>query len=154
MRLFLGSYGNCFYTLCGTCECSNFLFFLTSIIFVNKGQLCPISSGIVHLTLLMTMDNTLVVLLTYTCISFSLIFIFSFILNQSQSMSVSYDLIIKDELGLEESDAVYVTNLPVFPLHFLKVPNTVYSCSHESILVHCMTQQWFFNALTCVVLLK
>jgi len=45
----------------------------------------------------------------------------NFLLNQSNSLSRSYELVIKSTLGLEEEDAVYCTNLPVFPLHFMKV---------------------------------
>ena len=44
-----------------------------------------------------------------------------FLLNQTQSMSMSYDMVVKRELGMEEEERVYSTNLPVFPLHFLKV---------------------------------
>lgn len=67
----------------------------------------------------------LVVVLSLTCIYSQSVF--SFILNQSQSLSMSFDLVVKDELGMEEPDVVYATNLPVFPLHFLKVdiPNAV-----------------------------
>ena len=45
----------------------------------------------------------------------------SFILNQSHSLSMSYDMVVKKELGLEEEQSVFATNLPVLPLHFLKV---------------------------------
>lgn len=44
-----------------------------------------------------------------------------FLLNQTQSMSMSYDMVVKRELDMEEEECVYSTNLPVFPLHFLKV---------------------------------
>ncbi len=45
----------------------------------------------------------------------------SFLSNQSHALSMSYDLVVKKELELEEEEAVYCTNLPVFPLHFMKV---------------------------------
>ena len=32
-----------------------------------------------------------------------------------------YEMVVKKELGLEEADAVFATNLPVVPLHFLMV---------------------------------
>ncbi len=42
-------------------------------------------------------------------------------LKQFQAISISYETVIKSEIGLEEKDAVFITNLPVFPLHFLNV---------------------------------
>lgn len=45
----------------------------------------------------------------------------AFLLNQTQSLSTAYDMVIRKELGMDEEAAVYCTNLPVFPLHFLKV---------------------------------
>ena len=45
----------------------------------------------------------------------------AFLLNQTHSLSMTYDLVIKNETGMEEEEAVYCTNLPVFPLHFMKV---------------------------------
>ncbi len=44
-----------------------------------------------------------------------------FLLNQTRSLSVAYDMVIKKEMGMEEEEAVYCTNLAVVPLHFLKV---------------------------------
>ncbi|XP_064406005.1 olefin beta-lactone synthetase-like [Halichondria panicea] len=48
----------------------------------------------------------------------------SFVLKQFQAISISYETVIKSEIGLEEKDAVFITNLPVFPLHFLNVGST------------------------------
>ncbi len=45
----------------------------------------------------------------------------SFVLKQLQAISISYETVVKSEIGLEEKDAVFITNLPVVPLHFLKV---------------------------------
>lgn len=45
----------------------------------------------------------------------------SFLLNQTHSLSIAYETAIKKELGMEEEEAVYCTNLSVFPLHFMKV---------------------------------
>ncbi len=50
----------------------------------------------------------------------------SFILNQSQSLSVSYDSVVRAQIGLDETEAVFITNLPVFPLHYLKVTMDCY----------------------------
>jgi acyl-coenzyme A synthetase/AMP-(fatty) acid ligase len=49
----------------------------------------------------------------------------AFLLNQTHSLSMAYDTAIKEKLEMEEEDAVYCTNLPVFPLHFLKVRGEV-----------------------------
>ena len=49
----------------------------------------------------------------------------SFLLNQTHSLSMSYDMVVKKELGLEEEHSVFATNLPVLPLHFLKVSTRV-----------------------------
>ena len=43
----------------------------------------------------------------------------SFILNQSHALSTFYKQ--SDEIKLEEGTSVFATNLPVFPLHHLKV---------------------------------
>ena len=46
---------------------------------------------------------------------------------------MSYDMVVKKDLGLEEEQSVFATNLPVLPLHFLKVvPRlaTLYPGSH------------------------
>ena len=53
----------------------------------------------------------------------------SFLLNQSQALSMAYELVIKKELDLEEEEAVYCTNLPVFPLHFMKVRQSLAGCA-------------------------
>ncbi len=34
---------------------------------------------------------------------------------------MSYEMVIRSECGLEEPESVWATNLPVLPLHFLKV---------------------------------
>ena len=49
----------------------------------------------------------------------------SFLTNQSQALSMSFDMVIKKELEMEEEDAVFCTNLSVFPLHFLRVKGGV-----------------------------
>ena len=43
----------------------------------------------------------------------------SFVLNQSKALSTFYK--DNDELVLDETTSVFATNLPVFPLHFLRV---------------------------------
>jgi len=45
----------------------------------------------------------------------------SFLLNQSRSLSMSYELMCKEEAEMEEQDIAICSNLPVFPLHYLKV---------------------------------
>ena len=49
---------------------------------------------------------------------------FSFLLNQSRSMSLSYEKILRQELGFGEREYVACANLPMFSLHFLKVSQT------------------------------
>ena len=43
----------------------------------------------------------------------------SFVLNQSRALSTFYKQ--SDEIQLDEETSVFATNLPVFPLHHLKV---------------------------------
>ena len=45
----------------------------------------------------------------------------SFLVNQSKSLSMSYELMGKEDLQMEEEEVVFCTNLSVFPLHYLKV---------------------------------
>lgn len=47
-----------------------------------------------------------------------------FLLCQTKSLSLFYEIAVKREVKLEESDAVVCTNLAVFPLHFLTVGAT------------------------------
>ena len=44
-----------------------------------------------------------------------------FLLCQSKSLSLFYEIAVKREIELDESEAVICTNLAVFPLHFLTV---------------------------------
>ena len=44
-----------------------------------------------------------------------------FLMNQTHSLTMSFDLVVKKELDMEEEDAVFCTNLAVFPLHHIKV---------------------------------
>ncbi len=45
----------------------------------------------------------------------------SFLINQSRALSILYDETVRKEYNMEEEDAVFCTNLAVFPLHFIKV---------------------------------
>ncbi len=45
----------------------------------------------------------------------------SFIMNQSKSLTMTFELTAKKELDKDEEDLIVCTNLPVFPLHYLKV---------------------------------
>ena len=45
----------------------------------------------------------------------------SFILNQSHSLSMAYKQVTRKESDIEEEDSVTCTNLPIFPLHYIKV---------------------------------
>ena len=49
----------------------------------------------------------------------------SFLLQQSKALSTFFK--DSDELQLDEVESVFATNLPVFPLHFLKVLQDKYS---------------------------
>lgn len=45
-------------------------------------------------------------------------------MKQSHSITMTYNMIVKKETDLEECDAAIATNLPVVPLHYLKVSLT------------------------------
>ena len=49
-------------------------------------------------------------------------------------MSITYDALAKREVNLEEKDAVFIINLPVVVLHYLKVILSI---------VHCLLQRVF-----------
>lgn len=65
-------------------------------------------------------------------------------------MSISYDTLVKDELNLEEKDAVFIINLPVFVLHYLKVHIISLSLSsplYYSLSLHSLTQTHSFTMI-------
>ena len=73
----------------------------------------------------------------------------SFVLNQVQSLSITYDGMVKDELNLEEKDAVFVINLPVLVLHYLKVGGPSPPSSLLPYFIHLLTYIVLSQVCTC-----